>query len=114
MFHVEHEVEFVVGLAAVFEMVFGDEEEGADGDGEVGLLDEFAGEGLAGGFAELDVAAWEVVIAALDGFAEEDVIAAAEEGSGDWFYVGHEGLGMWRSGDGTGGTCKADGRRLRW
>lgn len=72
---------------------FGGECEGAYVDGEAGFFEEFTGESACGGLAELDVAAWKVVVPFGDVAAEEDVGVFLEDASDDEFNViGHWGL----------------------
>lgn len=67
LFHVEQlgfedQCEFVVIGLAVVECGFGGQQQGPDGDLEIGLLVELADQGLGGGFGELDVPPGEIQV----------------------------------------------------
>lgn len=62
VFHVEHEVEFVMGLVVRTEADLGHGEQWAHGEGEGHFLEAFQGQCARGGLAEFDVAAGEVVV----------------------------------------------------
>lgn len=90
VFHVEHEVQLVAGLALLEEADLGGEEVGADPGVEAGLLLELPGECVRGGLAELDVPAGKVVVPVLAVLAEEDTALVDEDAAGNDF----DGLGL--------------------
>ncbi len=71
VFHVEHYVDFVMGLAARTEADLGHGEQWANGEREAHFLEAFAGQCARGGLIEFDVPAREVEVALLDVAAEE-------------------------------------------
>ena len=74
MFHVEHEVHFVVRLALVAdERVLGDQHQRADAGDDAGFFQELTGQGGGGGLAEFHVSAGEEVVAVLDVSAQQDL-----------------------------------------
>lgn len=82
LFHAEQGVDLVAIDLAVVEGALVDQEWGADAGVDAHLFEDLALEGGGGGFAEVDVAAGEVVVAALFVLAHQDagVVAAAEDG----------------------------------
>jgi len=76
MFHVEHERDFMLGLAVLDESALGDKCQNPCGDRHPGLFDHLAGKGCRGGFSGLDVAAGEVAVATFEIAAQQDVPAA--------------------------------------
>lgn len=94
MFHVEHEVDLVVGTLGG-EGMFGDEDEIPDGGGEVEFFHEFAFEGVGGGFGELDVASGEVEVVVVGVSAHEDARVVYDQGACDEFDVSGLGHARW-------------------
>lgn len=71
VFHVEHQVEFVMGLVARTKADLGHGEQWARIEREGHFFAAFPGQCARGGLAKLDVAAGEVVVALWDVAAEE-------------------------------------------
>lgn len=94
MFHVEHEVDLVVG-ALGGEGLFGDEDEVGDAGGESEFFGELAFEGVCGGFGELDVASGEVEVVVGGVSAHQDARVVYDQGACDEFDVSWLGHARW-------------------